>query len=256
MSSTGLSIMLTVALVTIASIQLLKDNFTMIENFGEVDGVPSSSNNDFNAPSNDSFSPPLITTDASANGYWATPTAYQVYMSNLNAATPNETSLETIGSETYGLPGPGQFNAQVYSPANVSTGRAANLSLCAQNMSTFATGTNNGAISSSLLPMPVLEGDKMGGFNDCPIENVLANQTFLSRQAGGQIGTDTISGSLRNANLDLRSDPPNPMRYVGPWNLSTIYPDLTRRPLEGDSSGPGVYGNGPNNVMNPSPIHS
>ena len=59
------------------------------------------------------------------------------------------------------------------------------------------------------------------------------------------IGTDTVAGSLRNANQSIRSDPPNPMQYVGPWMLSTIYPDLLRRPLEGCGPSFGVYGNGP-----------
>ena len=83
------------------------------------------------------------------------------------------------------------------------------------------------------------------GFGDSPTVNVLANQTFLSRQAGGQIGTNTTSGSLRNANLSIRSEPPNPMKYVGPWNLSSVYPDLLRRPLEGTGPSFGLYGNGP-----------
>jgi hypothetical protein len=46
------------------------------------------------------------------------------------------------------------------------------------------------------------------------------------------IGLDTIGSSLRNANLDLRSDPVIPKSSVGPWNNSTIEPDLMRVPLE------------------------
>ena len=51
-------------------------------------------------------------------------------------------------------------------------------------------------------------------------------------QAGYHIGINTVGQSLRNANLQLRSEPANPQRAVGPWNQSTIEPDLTRRPLE------------------------
>lgn len=51
-------------------------------------------------------------------------------------------------------------------------------------------------------------------------------------QAGYHIGINTVGQSLRNANLQLRSEPPNPQRAVGPWNTSTITPDLSRRPLE------------------------
>ena len=38
--------------------------------------------------------------------------------------------------------------------------------------------------------------------------------------------------SLRNANVGLRSEPPNPQVKVSPWLNSTIEPDLQRRPLE------------------------
>ena len=51
-------------------------------------------------------------------------------------------------------------------------------------------------------------------------------------QAGALVGINTIGSSLRNANLQLRSDPPNPQGSVGPWNNSTIQPDTNRKPLE------------------------
>jgi hypothetical protein len=50
--------------------------------------------------------------------------------------------------------------------------------------------------------------------------------------AGSLIGVDTVSTSLRNANLQVRSEPPNPQVSVGPWNNTTITPELSRRPLE------------------------
>lgn len=58
----------------------------------------------------------------------------------------------------------------------------------------------------------------------------LANQNFLT--AGYHVGINTISGSLRNANLQLRSEPPCPKMAVGPFNNSTILGDSFRRPLE------------------------
>jgi hypothetical protein len=58
----------------------------------------------------------------------------------------------------------------------------------------------------------------------------LANINLL--KAGYHIGIDTIGQSLRNANLQIRSEPPNPQLSVGPWNLSTISPDFLRVPLE------------------------
>jgi hypothetical protein len=51
-------------------------------------------------------------------------------------------------------------------------------------------------------------------------------------QAGSLVGINTIGSSLRNANLQLRSEPPNPQLSVGPWNHSTIEPDFVQRPLE------------------------
>lgn len=58
----------------------------------------------------------------------------------------------------------------------------------------------------------------------------LANVNLL--KAGYHIGIDTIGQSLRNANLQIRSEPPNPQLNVGPWNQSTIEPDFMRPPLE------------------------
>jgi hypothetical protein len=51
-------------------------------------------------------------------------------------------------------------------------------------------------------------------------------------QAGYHIGLDTIGQTLRNANLQYRSDPIIPKTNIGPWNQSTIEPDLGRVPLE------------------------
>jgi len=58
----------------------------------------------------------------------------------------------------------------------------------------------------------------------------LANINLL--KAGYHIGIDTVGQTLRNANLQIRSEPPNPQLYVGPWQQSTIDPDFMRPPLE------------------------
>ena len=58
----------------------------------------------------------------------------------------------------------------------------------------------------------------------------LANINLL--KAGYHIGIDTVGQTLRNANLQIRSEPANPQVNVGPWNLSTITPDFLRVPLE------------------------
>jgi hypothetical protein len=51
-------------------------------------------------------------------------------------------------------------------------------------------------------------------------------------QAGYHIGLDTVGQTLRNANLQERSDPIIPKGDSGPWNQSTIEPDFGRTPME------------------------
>ena len=58
----------------------------------------------------------------------------------------------------------------------------------------------------------------------------LKGKNFLS--AGALLGVNTVGQSLRNANLQLRSEPPNPQMPVSIFNQSTIQPDVNRRPLE------------------------
>lgn len=56
------------------------------------------------------------------------------------------------------------------------------------------------------------------------------DQNFLT--AGHHIGINTVGQSMRNANLQLRSDPPVPKAPVGPWMQSTIEYDNSRRHFE------------------------
>jgi hypothetical protein len=58
----------------------------------------------------------------------------------------------------------------------------------------------------------------------------LMNQSLLS--AGFLAGIDTVGNTMKNPNLQLRSEPPNPQLNIGPWNNSTFAPDLMRTPLE------------------------
>jgi hypothetical protein len=52
----------------------------------------------------------------------------------------------------------------------------------------------------------------------------ITDKNFLT--AGYHIGIDTKGQSLRNANLQLRSEIPNPQVAVSPWLISTIEPDI------------------------------
>jgi len=58
----------------------------------------------------------------------------------------------------------------------------------------------------------------------------MRDQNFLT--AGYHIGINTVGQSLRNANLQLRSEPPNPQIAVSPWGISTIEPDIRKVAFE------------------------
>ncbi len=58
----------------------------------------------------------------------------------------------------------------------------------------------------------------------------LKGKNFLS--AGALVGINTVGQSMKNANLQLRSEPPNPQVPISIFNNSTIEPDFNRRPLE------------------------
>lgn len=50
--------------------------------------------------------------------------------------------------------------------------------------------------------------------------------------AGYHVGINTVGQTLRNANMQLRSEPPNPQMKVSPWMQSTIEPDTNRKAME------------------------
>jgi hypothetical protein len=79
---------------------------------------------------------------------------------------------------------------------------------------------------SDLLPRD--ENSQWGEFNTL---SKGANTPDLL-QAGYHIGLDTVGQTLRNANLQERSDPIIQKSTIGPWNQSTIEPDMARTPLE------------------------
>jgi hypothetical protein len=93
-------------------------------------------------------------------------------------------------------------------------------------------GTQGEESSQSTNPQDLLPSDANSEWRLLnPTGNGDANNVNLLK-AGYHIGRDTVLGSLRNANLQLRSEPANPQASVGPWNNTTIGPDNSRRPLE------------------------
>ena len=83
-----------------------------------------------------------------------------------------------------------------------------------------------------ITPSELLPGhsdNKWSDVNPMP-DGELGEQNFL--EAGHHVGVNTVGQSLRNANRQLRSEPPNPQVKVSPWMQTTIGPDTNRRPLE------------------------
>ena len=61
-------------------------------------------------------------------------------------------------------------------------------------------------------------------------QGCLQDKNFLT--AGFHVGVNTVGQTLRNANRQLRSDPPNPQVKVSPWMQTTIEPDSNRKCFE------------------------
>jgi len=116
--------------------------------------------------------------------------------------------------------------------------RSSNYSITEKQYSSFGSGSSIGpatasagmnkgtGLASSLLPREVSSKEDFGQFAP---EDVLKGQNFLEPRA--QVGyPETIGGALRNANQQIRKDPPNPKEpFV--WNNSTIAPDTMQRGL-------------------------
>lgn len=87
--------------------------------------------------------------------------------------------------------------------------------------------SSHGTNPNDLLPQD--QNSQWAALNPVSQGNIAAPDLL---QAGYHIGLDTIGQTLKNANLQERSDPVIPKTAIGPWNQSTIEPDLGRVPLE------------------------
>ena len=92
--------------------------------------------------------------------------------------------------------------------------------------------------SQKLTPQDLLPNDTANTLwaISCPPVPCGDESTASLLQAGKHIGINSVGNSLRNANLQLRSEPANPQVLVSPWLNSTIGPDLHRLPLDATSS--------------------
>ena len=87
------------------------------------------------------------------------------------------------------------------------------------------------SFQQNLSPSDLLPKDMNSEWSNLnPASNDLKNLNLLS--ADQMIGINTVSSSLRNANLQIRSEPIITKKEVGPWAHSTIEPDTYRRSLE------------------------
>lgn len=114
-------------------------------------------------------------------------------------------------------------------PVTPYTGDSLNMNLANTEASKIDLGTcanmDGQFLSSSLLPSDTTTDESFSEFSPANMEgkNFIDSAKYL-------LGTS--SGTTRNANLQLRSEPPNPTDSVCAWNNTTINPDLSRRPLE------------------------
>ena len=111
-----------------------------------------------------------------------------------------------------------------YDPVSNSASKAANIDpqTCAQR---------DRLTSDDLLPKEA--NSKWAQINPAGSGDV-RDQNYLT--AGYHIGVNTVGQSLRNANLQLRSEIPNPQLPVSPWMISTIEPDVRTVAFEIGSS--------------------
>lgn len=162
---------------------------------------------------------------------------YRLVVSKSKGASESMGSQMYMGSTT----NPTQLNQQVKEAADSAPAQPASPDVN-NIMSSFAQVNGIQGTTQGLPPTcnsaPTLQADQLLP-NDSNSDfqqlapnggGALAGVNLL--QAGHHNGIDTVSSALRNANLQLRSEPPNPTKKVSPWNETTIQPDLMRVPLE------------------------
>lgn len=86
--------------------------------------------------------------------------------------------------------------------------------------------------SAALLPKEIpIDQD----FSQFSTDAILSSQNYLDPR--NLIGyPETVGGTLRNANWQMRSEPPNPRDPVSIFNLSTIVPEQMRPSFEIESN--------------------
>ena len=128
--------------------------------------------------------------------------------------TMNSKSGYSISEREYAAFGPGPAAGPAAGPSGMPA-------------DTVCGGMKRGTgLASSLLPREVASAEDFGQFAP---DDILKGQNFLEPRQ--QVGMpETVGGALRNANQQIRAEPPVP-KDVFVWNNSTITPDVMQRGL-------------------------
>lgn len=137
-----------------------------------------------------------------------------------NPSIENVSSQSITNSNTTYAPYNGNSNSQIATSADSAS--AINQLVSTKAVSNPADLLPNSSANDWSNLNPVSSSD---------LRNInLLNPTQL-------VGINTQGSSLRNSNLQIRSEPANPRTNTNcPWNISTIETDTFRRPLEIGSS--------------------
>jgi len=149
------------------------------------------------------------------------------------------TNYDTISGGLGNIDASNNNANEYYNPVSVNLNSSVNNSLLNGTGASANSVSNDGSCftrdrltSSDLLPLNSANSE-WAQVNPATSGDV-KNGNFLT--AGYHIGINTIGQSLRNANLQLRSEIPNPQIAVSPWMISTIEPDIRANTLEIGSS--------------------
>ncbi len=129
------------------------------------------------------------------------------------------------------------INSPMFSATNIdnSLNSIASASSLTNNQFLEVSGLNSqvppASSQQNLSPTDLLPKDTNSEWSNLnPASNDLKNMNLLT--ADQVIGINTVSSSLRNANLQIRSEPIIEKKLVSPWGQSTMEPDTYRRSLE------------------------
>jgi len=139
------------------------------------------------------------------------------YPVRTSVATNADKNLDTNAIES------GIGNIQASNPSGNERYDYVDNSVAAASINDNQTCFNRDRLTSTDL-LPKEGGDSKWAQINPATSGDVRDQNYLT--AGYHIGVNTVGQSLRNANLQLRSEIPNPQQPVSPWMISTIEPDI------------------------------